>query len=146
MLLCLFQFLFLSVVQAATIHKLDVRADICDPLVLDCSDLPTSFGISNLDLFPSLDLTSPAAPILALSLNTDADPRLLFPYDNSTPSPIENNDASPNDNTTPPPKAFDTAINFGQSADHTFNVPETEENLEISLKNDASWDPVYGGW
>ncbi|MCJ1422951.1 hypothetical protein MMC29_000831 [Sticta canariensis] len=145
MILCLFPFLFLTGFQAATISKLGLRANLCDPLVLDCSDLLTTSGTSNLDLFPSSELSSSAATNLALSFNTDTNPGLQSLYGNGTPGPIENNDPLPNENTKLP-QAFDTAINFGQGADDIFNVPKTEENEEISLKKDASWDPVYGGW
>ena len=103
--------LILAVVQAATIPRLDPRADICGTLDSSCSDLPsTLFDTTSLNLSPP-----PAAPNLA-SLNTDISP----PFGLAPP-------ATPN--------LF--SLNTGLSPPSGLTLLPAAPDLALSLKTDT---------
>lgn len=120
---CLGLSLFLTVLQAATIPKLEIRADVCDPLASDCPVLPNTIGTTNLD--PSLlsGLELPAAPNQALSFNTDANPGSQYLHGNGAPSPIESSDPSNNENTQVI-QTSNQAMNVGENAGDIAIIPQ----------------------
>ncbi|MCJ1265084.1 hypothetical protein MMC22_004959 [Lobaria immixta] len=132
-------FLFLTVLQATAIPKLDARADPCDPLLdLDCSGRPTTlFGTADLNLPPSgpdlvslntdSGITFPAAPNLALPSNTDADPEPLTTLQ------------------TQLVQAFATPMDVQVQPD-TDKVPSADEKEQNFLAQNVLWDQESGGW
>lgn len=148
-------FLFLTVLQAMTIPKLDARADPCDSLLdLDCSGLPTTlFGTADLNLPPSgLNLVSlntdsgitfPAAPILALPPNTDADPELRYSKADDVPSsPIVKSDSLTNLQTQFV-QAFALPIDVQSDTDSLLSADKNEQSF---LAENVLWDQATGGW
>lgn len=136
---CLPPFLFLTLLHAAPIYKLDVRTDPCDVLVLDCPDLPKTFDTSNLDLSPPSGLTLPTTPKPALALDKDADPELQSFYGNGAPSSSESNNLPAIENTQLI-ETFDESMNVEQDEGDPAIIPTMEKKV------DASWDSVHGGW
>lgn len=122
---CLGLSLFLTVLQAATIPKLDIRADVCDQLAPDCSDLPNTIGTTNLDLSQLSGLIHPASPNQALSFNPDADPGSQNFHGNSVPSSIESNDPFTNQNTQFI-QTSNLAMNGGGKTDDIALIPDLQ--------------------
>ena len=138
-------YLFLPALQAATIQKINARAALCDPLIRDCSDLPTAFDPLNLDLPLTSGLTLPTAPYPALSFNTEAGPGLQTSNADVNPNSIEKYD-SPTTKDTQILEVLNAPVNTWQGTDDVVNVPTVKEKDEIASSQYAAWDPVYGGW
>ncbi|MCJ1462853.1 hypothetical protein MMC07_001456 [Pseudocyphellaria aurata] len=138
-------FLFLTGLQAATIHKLNVRTDLCDPHISDCSDLSKTFGISYLDLPSYPGSTVTGAPNLALSLNSDPDPGFQTSNSNDAPSPIGNviPPAEGNAQSTQP---FNTAMNDERNVGDVAIVPTMAQDVNLETLPNNAWDVVHGGW
>ncbi|MCJ1265304.1 hypothetical protein MMC22_005179 [Lobaria immixta] len=136
--------LFLKVVKAASIHKFDARSDLCDSLVPDCADLPTTFGTSKLDLSSPSGLDLPAAPKLALSLNTEK-PELQPPYGNGAPGSVGEKNPSIDQNTQFF-QAFNAPMNMWQTPADEVIAPTSEKTGKISSSEEPDFSPLTGGW
>lgn len=137
--------LFFTGLKAATIHKLNARTDLCDPLVSECSDFSKTFGVSYLDLPSYSRATLAGAPNLANSPNTDVDPELQTSNGNDASSPIGINIPSAQE-TTQSTQPFNTAMNIEQNMGDVTMVPTTAKDVDLETLPKNAWDVVHGGW